>query len=127
MLRREFIAGLGSAAVWPVVARAQQAAMPVVGFLNGASAWEYTRFVEAFRHGLAETGYAEGRNVFIDYRWAEGHYERLPTLAADLVRRRVAVIVASGPSVLPAKEATTAIPIVFQAAGTRSRLDWLSA
>jgi putative ABC transport system substrate-binding protein len=116
MRRREFIAGLGSAAAWQVVAQAQRSMPPVVGFLNGASAWEYSRYVEAFRRGLSETGYVEGRNVFIEYRWAEGHYERLPTLAADLVRRGVAVIVANGPSVVPAKEATTTIPIVFQTA-----------
>src|SRR5258706_572233 len=81
--------------------------------LNGAAAWEYAYVAAAFRQGLSEIGYVEGRNVLIEYRWAEGHYERLPTLAADLVRRGVNVIVANGPAVVTAKSATTTIPIVF--------------
>ena len=111
MKRRTFIAGVGSAAVWPVVARAQQAAMPVVGYLGAQSAEPFT---VPFLQGLKETGYVEGQNVAVEYRYAENQMDRLPALAADLVRRRVAVIIAVGTdSALAAKAATTTIPIVF--------------
>jgi putative ABC transport system substrate-binding protein len=116
MKRREFIGVLGSAAMtWPLAARAQQPAMPVIGFLSSASAEPYKPFVSAYRSGLSESGFSEGQNIVIEFRWAEGHYDRLPSLAAELVSRPVTLIAASGglPSVLAAKAATTAIPIVF--------------
>jgi putative tryptophan/tyrosine transport system substrate-binding protein len=113
MRRREFIAAVASVAAWPITARAQQAGMPVIGFLNSASAATYAEFTAAFHRGLAETGFAEGRNVSIEYRWADGDYRRLPDLAAELVQARVNVISAAGPAVPLVKAATTTIPVVF--------------
>jgi putative ABC transport system substrate-binding protein len=119
MRRREFIAGLGSAAAWPVVARAQQSGMPVIGYLGAQSADdEHKNRISPFLQGLKDAGYVEGRNVAIEYRYAENQYDRLPALAADLVRRRVAVIVAgTSPAAVAAKAATTTIPIVFVTGG----------
>jgi putative tryptophan/tyrosine transport system substrate-binding protein len=117
MRRREFIAFVGcTAAAWSLAARAeQQSSMPVIGFLNSTSPQPFANYVSGFRAGLKETGYIDGQNVTIEFRWAEGHYDRLPGMAADLVRRKVAVLVSTGgsPGVMAAKAATSTIPIVF--------------
>ena len=115
MRRREFVQlAAGATMTWPLGARAQQKAMPVIGFLHFGSPGPFAYQVAAFRRGLSQTGYVEGQNVAIETRWAEGHYDRLPALAADLVGRKVDVIVASGlPSASAAKNATSTIPIVF--------------
>jgi putative tryptophan/tyrosine transport system substrate-binding protein len=115
--RRLFLTLVGGAAVWPPTTRAQQPKMPVVGFLNGGSPDGYAKYVTGFLRGLMETGYVEGKNVTVDYRWARGQYESLETMAADLVRQKVDVIAANTPAAPAAKAATSEIPIVFVSTG----------
>src|SRR5215213_2507138 len=115
MRRRQFLGVIGGAMVWPFTARAQQTAMPVIGFLNSASAAPFAHLVAAFHRGLQETGFVEDRNVAVEYRWAQGRYDEVPALAAELVRRQVSVIVTSGGDnpLFAAKAATATIPIIF--------------
>jgi putative ABC transport system substrate-binding protein len=130
MRRREFIAFVGSTAVaWPLPARAEQSTVPLIGFLNAASPQPFANYVAGFRAGLKETGYVDGRNVAIEFRWAEGHYDRLPEMAADLVRRKVVVLAATGgaPSITAAKAATTTIPIVFTIGSDPVQLGFVSS
>jgi hypothetical protein len=126
MRRREFILVSGAAAVWPLLARAQQAALPAVGFLNSASAQGYASMAAAFKRGLKEAGYTEGHNVTIEYRWADNQYERLPGLAADLVNFQVNVIFANSPSIPAALSATKTIPIIFNSGDDPVRLGFVA-
>jgi putative tryptophan/tyrosine transport system substrate-binding protein len=117
MKRREFIGLLGGAAIWPLATNAQQAGVPVIGFLSPVSPGPYAQNLAAFRRGLGQTGFIEGQNVAIEYRWAEGNYDRVPALVAEFVQRRVDVIVATGATGLVAKAATTTIPIIALSGG----------
>jgi len=128
MRRREFLGVLGGGAIeGPLAARAQQPAMPVIGFLSGRTAGESSSVVAVFHHALKQGGYVEGQNVTIEYRWAEGRYDRLPALAADLVRRSVTVIASTGgtAAAVAAKKATASIPIVFGSSDDPVKLAWL--
>jgi putative ABC transport system substrate-binding protein len=128
MRRREFLGlVIGAAVLRPLPARAQQAPLPVVGFLNSASADGYASMAAAFKRGLKETGYVEGQNVTIEYRWANNQYERLPALAADLVSRRVTVIFANSPSIPAALAATKTIPIIFNSGDDPVRLGFVAS
>jgi putative ABC transport system substrate-binding protein len=126
--RREFITLLGgTAAAWPLAARGQQPAMPVIGLLHPGSQGAFGHVVEGFRRGLAESDFLEGRNVTVEYRWAEGQLDRLPLLSADLVRREVAVIIGGGPAAQAAKNAALTIPIIFLAAEDPVKLGWVQS
>ena len=129
MRRREFLRVLGGSMAWPFAASAQQSAMPVIGFLDSGSSGTNANLVAALSLGLKEAGYVEGQSVGIEYRWADGDYDRLPALAADLVRRQVSVIVATGgePSGRAAKAATTTIPIVFDSGNSPVELGWVTS
>src|SRR5215467_1644913 len=121
--RRELVVALGGAVAWPLAVRAQQAVMPVIGFLSSSALADRARYLPAFRQGVRETGYVEGQNVVIEYRWAQDQYDRLPDLAADLVRRQVTVIATHDTSSsIVAKAATTTIPIVFVSGADPVRL-----
>lgn len=128
MRRRKFISLLGGTTIgWPLVARAQQASLPVVGFLNSASARGYASMAAAFKQGLKESGYADGQNVTIEYRWADDNNERLPAFAADLASRRVDVIFANSPSIAAALAATKTIPIIFNSGDDPVRLGFVAS
>src|SRR5262245_21729886 len=129
MKRREFIRlFISNVVAWPLTARAQQAATPVIGFLNSASSKGFESLVAVFRQGLSESGYFEGQNLAIEYRWADGDYKKLPKLAAELVGRHVSAILAGAPpAVVAAKAATTTIPIVFTTGGNPVELGFVSS